>query len=94
MGAFAKYTIIDWIVFFQVVLIWFFMAYKAGQWIFGIALRKGWRWLNRKDEKSLALDSFYEAFRLGDIQPGNAMVVTTESGMTIRIHKPKGADHG
>ncbi|MBT1934529.1 DUF4752 family protein [Enterobacter chengduensis] len=94
MDAFAKYTIIDWIVLFQVMLIWFFMAYKAGQWIFGIALRKVWRWWNRKDEKLLALDSFYEAFNLGDIQPGNAMVVTTESGMTIRIHKPKGPDNG
>ena len=49
MNSFAKYTIIDWIVLFQVVLIWFFMAYRAGKWIFGIALRKGWRWWNRKD---------------------------------------------
>lgn len=30
MNSFAKYTIIDWIVLFQVVLIWFFMAYRAG----------------------------------------------------------------
>ncbi|MGS4678779.1 DUF4752 family protein [Enterobacter soli] len=90
MGAFAKYTIIDWIVFFQVVLIWFFMAYKAGQWVFGIALRKGWRWWNRKDEKLLALDSFYEAFRLADIEPGQRVVITTESGMTIHIIRPKG----
>lgn len=94
MDAFAKYTIIDWIALFQVVLIWFYMAYKAEQWICGIALRRGLRWWNRKDEKLLALDYFYEAFNLGDIQPGNAMVVTTESGMTIRIHKPKGPDNG
>ncbi|EPR9225507.1 DUF4752 family protein [Citrobacter amalonaticus] len=94
MDSFSKYTFIDWIVLFQVVLIWFYVAYKAGQWVFGIALRRGWRWWNRKDKKLLALDSFYEAFNLDDIQPGDAMVVTTESGMTIRIHKPKGADHG
>ncbi|EEV2748437.1 DUF4752 family protein, partial [Escherichia coli] len=37
----------------------------------------------------LALDSFYEAFNLNSLQPGYVIVVTTQSGMTIQIHKPK-----
>ncbi|EPM2252964.1 DUF4752 family protein, partial [Escherichia coli] len=52
-------------------------------------LGKGWRWWNRKNKKALALDSFYEAFNLNSLQPGSVIVVTTQSGMTIQIHKPK-----
>ena len=37
MVSFAKYTIIDWIAFIQVLLIWFYMAYRSGQWIVSIA---------------------------------------------------------
>ncbi|BDV77723.1 hypothetical protein EH2252_3346 [Escherichia coli] len=29
MDSFAKYTIIDWIAFLQVLLIWFYMAYRS-----------------------------------------------------------------
>lgn len=45
--------------------------------------------VNRKNKKALALDSFYEAFNLNSLQPGSVIVVTTQSGMTIQIHKPK-----
>ena len=89
MDSFAKYTIIDWIAFLQVLLIWFYMAYRSGQWIVSVACSKGWRWWNRKNKKALALDSFYEAFNLNSLQPGSGIVVTTQSGMTIQIHKPK-----
>lgn len=89
MDSFAKYTIIDWIAFLQVLLIWFYMAYRSGQWIVSVACSKGWRWWNRKNKKALALDSFYEAFNLNSLQPGSVIVVTTQSGMTIQIHKPK-----
>lgn len=93
MGSFAKYTVVDWVILFQVLLIWFYMAYQAGKLILAITLRKGWRWWNRKDEKLLALDSFYEAFNLEDIQPGDATTIITKSGMTIRIDKPKEKTH-
>lgn len=89
MDAFAKYSLIDWLIMFQVVLIWFYMASQAGRWIMGLVIRKGWRWWNRSDEKTLALDSFYEAFGLGDIKPGQGIEVTTQSGMIISIKKPK-----
>lgn len=46
MDSFAKYTIIDWIAFLQVLLIWFYMAYRSGQWIVSVACSKGWRWWN------------------------------------------------
>lgn len=56
MDAFAKYTIIDWIVFLQVLLIWFYMAYRSGQWIVSVAcsrdgvggterIKKHWHWI-------------------------------------------------
>ncbi|HIH3618878.1 TPA: DUF4752 family protein [Escherichia coli] len=94
MDAFAKYTIIDWIAFLQVLLIWFYMAYRSGQWIVSVACSKGWRWWNRKNKKALALDSFYEAFNLNSLHPGSVIVVTTQSGMTIQIHKPKEEGRG
>lgn len=78
MDSFAKYTIIDWIAFLQVLLIWFYMAYRSGQWIVSVACSKGWRWWNRKNKKALALDSFYEAFNLNSLQPGSVVVVTTQ----------------
>ncbi|HCO3850868.1 TPA: DUF4752 family protein, partial [Escherichia coli] len=43
---------------------------------------------------ALALDSFYEAFNLNSLQPGSVVVVTTQSGMTIQIHKPKEEGRG
>ncbi len=43
MYSFAKYTIIDWIAFLQVLLIWFYMAYRSGQWIVNMACSRGWR---------------------------------------------------
>ncbi|EIH2153550.1 DUF4752 family protein, partial [Escherichia coli] len=55
MDSFAKYTIIDWIAFLQVLLIWFYMAYRSGQWIVSVACSKGWRWWNRKNKKSTGL---------------------------------------
>ena len=39
--------------------------------------------------KSTGIDSFYEAFNLNSLQPGSVVVVTTQSGMTIQIHRPK-----
>ncbi|MEL2841240.1 DUF4752 family protein, partial [Escherichia coli] len=51
MVSFAKYTIIDWIAFIQVLLIWFYMAYRSGQWIVSVACSNGWRWWNRKNKK-------------------------------------------
>ncbi|HAX8917848.1 TPA: DUF4752 family protein [Escherichia coli] len=43
---------------------------------------------------ALALASFYEAFNLNSLQPGSVVVVTTQSGMTIQIHKPKEEGRG
>ncbi|EHX7201209.1 DUF4752 family protein [Escherichia coli] len=80
--------------FLQVLLIWFYLAYRSGQWIVSVACSKGWRWWNRKNKKALALDSFYEAFNLNSLQPGSVVVVTTQSGMTIQIHKPKEEGRG
>ena len=94
MVSFAKYTIIDWIAFIQVLLIWFYMAYRSGQWIVSVACSNGWRWWNRKNKKARALDSFYEAFNLNSLKPGSVVVVTTQSGMTIQIHKPKEEGRG
>ncbi len=51
MDSFAKYTIIDWMAFLQVLLIWFYMSYRSGQWIVSVACSKGWRWWNRKNKK-------------------------------------------
>ncbi|HAM0251408.1 TPA: DUF4752 family protein, partial [Escherichia coli] len=85
---------IDWIAFIQVLLIWFYMAYRSGQWIVSVACSNGWRWWNRKNKKALALASFYEAFNLNSLQPGSVVVVTTQSGMTIQIHKPKEEGRG
>ncbi len=89
MDAFAKYDVIDWLIMLQVILIWLYMAYRTGQWIVGVMLKRGWRWWNRKDKKSLAMDAFYDAFSLGDIQPGKGICITTESGMKVTIIKPK-----
>ncbi|GAC64002.1 DUF4752 family protein [Edwardsiella tarda] len=94
MEAFAKYSAIDLMIMLQVVIIWLWMAIKAWQWIFDIALRKGWRWLNRKDEKSLALDSFCKAFNLEAIQPGNSIAVKTKGDMLILVSRIKETSNG
>ncbi|HFE8995023.1 TPA: DUF4752 family protein [Raoultella ornithinolytica] len=94
MDAFAKYTLVDWVIILQVVLIWFYMAHQTGRWIVGAALRRGWRWWNKRDQKTLAWDSFHKAFGIDSIKPGERMIITTESGMTITIRKPQEVNHG
>ncbi|HDC4836692.1 MULTISPECIES: DUF4752 family protein [Enterobacter cloacae complex] len=90
MDAFRDFSATDWLFFATMVIAWFYLVAKAYGWFIGILFRRCWRWWNRKDEKTLAMDSFYEAFRLADIEPGQRVVITTESGMTIHILRPKG----
>ncbi|ELM3735982.1 DUF4752 family protein [Edwardsiella piscicida] len=94
METFAKYSAIDWMIMLQVVIVWFWMTIQAWQWISAIALRKGWRWLNRKNEKSLALDSFCKAFNLEAIQPGNSIAVKTKGDMLILVSRTKETSNG
>lgn len=89
MDAFKNYGVIDWIMLAQLSLIWVYMAFKSGQWIFGLAMRKGWLWLNRKDTKMIAIDAIYEAFNADKIAPGESIIAKTESGLIIQILREK-----
>ncbi|HDS5417669.1 DUF4752 family protein [Enterobacter roggenkampii] len=93
MGAFKDFGATDWLFFVTLLIIWFYMVAKAYSWLIGVLIRRGWRLWNRKDEQTLAMDSFYEAFRLAEIEPGQRVVITTESGMSIHIVRPKGDCH-
>lgn len=90
MDAFKDFIATDWLFFATMVIAWFYLVAKAYSWLIGVLIRSGWRLWNRKDEQTIAMDSFYEAFRLADIEPGQGVVITTESGMTIHIIRPKG----
>lgn len=90
MDELKNFSATDWLFFATLLIVWFYMVVKAYSWLIGVLLRRGWRLWNRKDEKTLAMDSFYEAFRLADIEPGQRVVITTERGMTIHIIRPKG----
>lgn len=89
MDAFKDYGLLDWTMLIQLVLIWLYMAFKAFQWFIHIALRKGWRWWNRKDAKSLAIDAMCEAFNIEKIAPGESIIARTESGVIIQILREK-----
>lgn len=89
MDAFKDYGFLDWTMLIQLLLIWLYMTFKAGQWVIHFALRKGWRWWNRKDAKSLAFDAMYEAFNIGKIAPGESIITRTESGLIIQILREK-----
>ena len=90
MDELKNFSATDWLFLATLLIVWFYMVAKAYSWLIGVLLRRGWRLCNRKDEQTLAMDSFYEAFRLADIEPGQRVVITTESGMTIHILRPKG----
>lgn len=90
MDELKDFSATDWLFFATLLIVWFYMVAKAYSWLIGVLLRRGWRLWNRKDEQTTAMDSFYEAFRLADIEPGQRVVITTESGMTIHIIRPKG----
>lgn len=90
MDELKNFSTTDWLFFVTMVIAWFHLVAKAYGWFIGFLFRRGWRWWNRKDEQTLAMDSFYEAFRLADIEPGQRVVITTESGMTIHIIRAKG----
>jgi len=89
MDVFSKYSTIDLLIMAQVLLVWIYIAFKAGDWIVGVVARKCWRWWNRKDGKALAMDSLYEAFKLDKLEPGNTLTARTEGGLIIQIHREK-----
>ncbi|ELY2741318.1 DUF4752 family protein [Cronobacter turicensis] len=89
MEAFKNFSTTDWFLLATIMLTWSYVTMKAFHSIGGAMLRRGWRWWKRKDEKSLAMDSFYEAFRLDKLEPGETLTAKTESGLVIQIHRPK-----
>lgn len=89
MDAFKDMSITDWLFFATVVLIWFYMVSKVYRWFLTILLRRGWRWWNRKDDKALAIDSFYEAFNIASLEPGHTLTAKTKSGLIIQVYRPK-----
>jgi hypothetical protein len=89
VDAFKDYGFLDWTMLIQLLLIWLYMAFKAGQWVTHLAMRKGWRWLNRKDVKMIAIDAIYEAFNVDKIEPGESIIAKTESGLIIQILREK-----
>ncbi|WP_150312205.1 DUF4752 family protein [Enterobacter hormaechei] len=93
MDELKNFSATDWLFFATMILAWLHLAVKTFSWVISILIRRGWRLWNRKDEKTLAMDSFYEAFRLAEIEPGQRVVITTESGMQIHILRPKGDRH-
>lgn len=93
MDAFKDFGATDWLFFVTLLIAWIYMVAKAYSWLIGVLVRRGWRLRNRKDEQTLAMESFYEAFRLAEIEPGQRVVITTESGMQIHILRPKGDRH-
>lgn len=90
MEALRNFTGLDWLLFAQIMIIWFYMAYKTGQWFVGFLLRKGWRWWNRKDPKALAMDALYSAYEMDNIKPGESITMTTQSGLSIIISRRGG----
>lgn len=90
MDELKNFSAMDWLFLATMLIVWFYIVAKAYGWLIGGLIRRGWRLWNRKDEQTLAMDSFYEAFKLAEIEPGQRVVITTESGMTIHIIRPKG----
>ncbi|VTM68985.1 Uncharacterised protein [Escherichia coli] len=68
MDELKNFSATDWLFFATLLIVWFYMVVKAYSWLIGVLLHRGWRLWNRKDEQTLAMDSFYEAFRLADIE--------------------------
>lgn len=89
MDAFKDFSATDWLFFTTMMIVWFHLVAKAYGWFMDFLFRCGWRWWNRRDDKVLAMDSFYKAFDLSAIKPGESLVITTRSGMTIRINRPE-----
>lgn len=68
---------------------------KSSMWFLSILLRSSWRLFKRKDKRALALDTLYDAFEVGEIKPGECILVKTESGRHIKIWQTlkENADH-
>ncbi|ELY4027166.1 DUF4752 family protein [Cronobacter malonaticus] len=89
MEALKEYGLTDWFLLATIMLTWFYIAMKAFHCIGGAMLRLGCRWVSRKDEKALAMQSLYEAFSLDKLEPGETLTAKTEGGLVIQIHRQK-----
>ncbi len=89
MEALKEYGLTDWFLLATIMLTWFYIAMKAFHCISGAMLRLGCRWVSRKDEKALAMQSLYEAFSLDKLEPGETLTAKTGGGLVIQIHRQK-----
>lgn len=89
MEAFKEYGLTDWFLLATIMLTWFYISMKAFHCIGVAMLRLGCRWLSRKDEKALAMQSLYEAFSLDKLGPGETLTAKAEGGLVIQIHRQK-----
>jgi len=89
MENFKDYSLLDWLMFTQLMLIWVFIAFKSGAWLIDSLAKKAWRCWSRKDKKALAMDSFYDAFNIANLAKGESLIVKSQAGLVIQIYRPK-----
>lgn len=85
----SKLNFLDWVFLGSLLISWLYMLLKAWGWFSTWLLTKGWRWWNRKDAHTLAVDTLYNAFNLSQLKPGETITATAKDGLIVSIHRPR-----
>ena len=86
MNNFSDLSVSDWAMLGLVCISYLFITVKAGEWLFGLIIRKCHRFIIRKDRKQVAINELFDAF---DFDEKATTTAKTGGSWVISVWKEK-----
>ena len=72
-----------------VLLGWIYIMSKTGKWIVKQALKQ-WDKRRKQSRRQKAVNEFYDAFELNNLEPGSTVRLATKGDLTIMMFRSEG----
>ncbi|WP_116287106.1 DUF4752 family protein, partial [Serratia marcescens] len=72
-----------------VLLGWIYIMSKTGEWIVKHALKQ-WDKRRKQSRRQKAVNEFYDAFELNNLEPGSTVRLATKGDLTIMMFRSEG----
>ncbi|MGJ7135305.1 DUF4752 family protein [Morganella morganii] len=65
---------------------YFWIIAKSVEWFLSLIFRKAFK-RKEKDRKQAAINELYDAYKLGDMKPGDDLKITTKGGLVVFMYR-------
>ncbi|HDT4319320.1 TPA: DUF4752 family protein [Klebsiella aerogenes] len=72
---------------------WIYIMSKTGEWIVKHALKQ-WDKRRKQSRRQKAVNEFYDAFELSNLEPGSTVRLATKGDLTIMMFRSEGKSNG